>query len=145
MDKALFDTDIYIDWINVGSHEELVVRRSVMRFMSSVVLMELRAGTQRAADERLVERLHDVASRTGRIVVPSAQSFWQAGRIIQQMRLKFDYDVKKRVTIVNDVLIALSCLQIGAILFTRNTRDFRAIQSLLPFQLVVVENPTTRE
>jgi predicted nucleic acid-binding protein len=142
MDKAVFDTDIYIDWMNMGFHEDLVVRRSVLRFMSSVVLMELRAGARRTPDERLVQRLHDVASKTGRIVTPTTESFWHAGRVIRQLRRTFDYDVKKQMTIVNDALIALSCLQIGAILFTRNARDFQSIQRLLPLRLVIVNGFT---
>ncbi len=35
-------------------------------------------------------------------------------------------------------LIALSSLQIGATVVTRNERDFRAIQEIVPFSLLVV-------
>jgi hypothetical protein len=40
---------------------------------------------------------------------------------------------------VNDVLIALSARSIGATVMTQNGNDYRAIQSVEPFQLVIVE------
>jgi predicted nucleic acid-binding protein len=39
---------------------------------------------------------------------------------------------------VNDCLIALSSRQVGATVITRNERDFRLIQQVAPFSLVVV-------
>jgi predicted nucleic acid-binding protein len=42
---------------------------------------------------------------------------------------------------VNDVLIALSARATGAVVVTRNERDFRAIQAIRPFRLELVPAP----
>ena len=41
MERAIFDTDLYIDWIRTGLREELILEASLLRYMSSVILMEL--------------------------------------------------------------------------------------------------------
>ena len=40
MEKVVFDADLYIDWINVDRHEDLLLNRQFLRYMSTVVLME---------------------------------------------------------------------------------------------------------
>ena len=44
MERVVFDTDLYIDWLQDGAREELMVSGPFLRHMSAVVLMELRAG-----------------------------------------------------------------------------------------------------
>lgn len=44
----------------------------------------------------------------------------------------------RALTIVNDVLIALSARSIGATVVTQNESHYRAIQAIRPFRLVVV-------
>ena len=41
MERAIFDTDLYIDWIRAELREELILEASLLRYMSSVILMEL--------------------------------------------------------------------------------------------------------
>lgn len=139
IERVIFDTDLYIDWINAGRHEDLLLKRSFLRYMSTVVLMELRAGAVRRPDQRLVKRLRDVFTGTGRLLNPSPDTFWEAGRVLFLLQRAFRYDLKKRSQIVNDILIALSSRQIGATVITRNARDFQAIRHLVPFRLAVVE------
>ena len=75
MEKVVFDTDLYIDWINVGRHEDLLLERSFLRYMSTVVLMELRAVAVSRRGQKLVEHLHEIFARTGRLLNPSPQTF----------------------------------------------------------------------
>jgi len=139
VEKVLFDTDLYIDWINAGRHEDLLLKRPFLRYMSTVVLMELRAGAARRGDQRLVEGLYETFARTGRLLNPAPQTFWEAGRALLMLQRVFRYDLRKRFQIVNDTLIALSTRQIGATLITRNARDFLAIHQVVPFRVVVVD------
>jgi predicted nucleic acid-binding protein len=44
----------------------------------------------------------------------------------------------RRASLVNDVLIALTCRAIGATLFTANGRDFEAVRDVRELQLSVV-------
>lgn len=84
------------------------------------MLMELRAGAFTTPTRRVVDSLHETFSRTRRLVSPTAETFWQAGQLLSTVQQRFCYDLKKRLRLVNDCLIALSCRQIGAALFTRN-------------------------
>jgi hypothetical protein len=58
MERIIFDTDLYIDWLQEGAREELMVSGPFLRYMSTVVLMELRAGAFTPASTRTVEDLH---------------------------------------------------------------------------------------
>lgn len=138
MERVVFDTDLYIDWLRDGAREEVVVEAPFLRYMSTVVLMELRAGAFTTATVRAVEDLHASFSRTQRLLAPTPETFWRAGAILATVQRRFGYDLKKRSRLVNDCLIALSSRQIGATVFTRNERDFAVIRRIIPFKLVVV-------
>ncbi len=47
------------------------------------------------------------------------------------------FDLRTRFRLVNDCLIALSSRQVGATVVTPNERDFRLIQRVVPFSLVI--------
>ena len=138
MERVLFDTDLYIDWLQEGAREELLVGGPFLRYMSTVVLMELRAGAFIPVTTRAVEDLHTTFSRTRRLLTPTSETFWQVGAILATLQRRFGYDLKKRLRLVNDCLIALSSRQIGATVFTHNGQDFAAIRQITPFKLVVV-------
>ena len=138
MEHVVFDTDLYIDWLREGAREELMVGAPFLRYMSTVVLMELRAGALTPATTRAVEDMHTTFSRTRRLLTPTPQTFWQAGAVLATLRRRFGYDLKKRSRLVNDCLIALSSRQIGATVFTHNGQDFATIRRVAPFKLVVV-------
>ena len=138
MERVVFDTDLYIDWLQEGLREELIVEGPFLRYMSTVVLMELRAGVFTPASTRAVEDLYTTFSRTRRLLTPTSETFWQAGSVLTMLQRRFGYNLKKRIRLVNDCLLALSSRQIGATVFTRNGRDFAAIRRVVPFKLVVV-------
>ncbi|MGE0822195.1 MAG: type II toxin-antitoxin system VapC family toxin [Candidatus Binatia bacterium] len=138
MERVVFDTDLYIDWLRDGAREEVVVESSFLRYMSTVVLMELQAGAFAPAATRAVEDLHTTFVRTRRLLAPTPETFWQVGVLLATLQRRFGYDLKKRTRLVNDCLIALSSRQIGATVFTHNGRDFAAIRRVVPFKLVVV-------
>jgi predicted nucleic acid-binding protein len=138
MERVVFDTDLYIDWLQEGAREELMISGPFLRYMSTVVLMELRAGAFIPAARRAVGDLHATFSRTRRLLVPTPDTFWRAGAVLAALQSRFGYDLKRRIRLVNDCLIALSSRQIGATVFTHNRRDFTAIRQIVPFKLVVV-------
>ena len=138
MERVVFDTDLYIDWIHAGLREDLFLERSFLRHMSTVVLLELRAGAFAPAAARAVDNLHAVFFRTRRLLAPTPETFWQTGDILRTLQRRRGYDLKKRFRLINDCLIALSSRQIGATVFTHNARDFEAIRQVLPFKLVIV-------
>lgn len=137
MRHVIIDTNVYIDWFNTRRHEAVVAQSGVVFHLSAVVLMELRAGAS-GRDVLAVDRLEKTFRKARRILLPSFAVFSEAGEILRRLRVERHYDLGARQSIVNDVLIALSARSIGAMVATRNERDFRAIQSLRRFDLRVV-------
>lgn len=129
--KVLFDTSIYVDWLNRGLHENLVLSRGFVRYLSPVVLMELRAGVRRPATEKWVDALCRTHAGAGRIVPLRTELFDRAGKVLA--RLPGD----TRRALARDVLVALSARAVGAVVLTRD-KDFERIQAVEAFELEVV-------
>ena len=138
MERVVFDSDLYIDWIEGGLREELLLARRLVRYMSTVVLLELQAGALEPAGAQAVRDLYRAFRQTGRLLSPSHDTFWRAGFVLRTLQQRHGYDLRRRFRLVNDSLIALSSRQIGATVLTRNERDFQIIQQIVPFSLAVV-------
>ena len=138
MRRLVIDTNIYVDWFNAGRHEDILVQRDTVKHLSAVVLMELRAGALSSSDRRLVQRVESAFDKAGRILVPSRAVFSEAGDALRRLQAARGFRIETNHSIVNDVLIALSARSIGATVVTQNERDYRAIQSVRPFQLLIV-------
>ena len=138
MRRLVIDTDVYIDWLNEGRHEDVLFQRDAVKYLSAVVLMELRAGAVSRADRRLVQRLETAFERAGRILTPSRAHFAEAGDTLRRLQIEAGYNTRGSRSIANDVLIALSARSIGATVVTRNGRDYRAIERVRSFRLTVV-------
>jgi hypothetical protein len=138
MRRVVIDTNIYVDWINHGRHDEVIFERETVKHLSAVVLMQLRAGAFSPRDRRLLRRFEAAFERAGRILTPSRVVFAEAGEALRKLQVDRGYDIGASHSIANDVLIALSARSIGATVVTQNGRDYRAIQAVRPFRLAVV-------
>jgi predicted nucleic acid-binding protein len=136
--RLVIDTNVFVDWMNTGRHENVLFEKGSVKYLSAVVLMELRAGAFRPADRRVLARFEAAFAKAGRVLVPSASVFADAGETLRRLQATKGYDLASRHSIVNDVLIALSARSRGAVVVTQNERDFRAIQGLRPFRLEIV-------
>lgn len=139
MRRIVVDTNIYIDWFNARRHEEVLFRRDVVKHLSAVVLMELYAGAVSDADRWHTRRVESSFARVGRIVVPTRAVFVEAGHVLRRLQSRRGFGGERRHTIGPDILIALSARTIGATVVTQNARHYRAIQSVCPFQLEIVQ------
>jgi len=138
MHRLVIDSGVYIDWLNARRHEDILFGPGNVKYLSAVVLMELRAGAFSTPDRRLVQRLETTFHRAGRILAPTSAIFAQTGDVLRRLQSERGYNIKGGHSIVNDVLIALSARSIGAIVATQNARDFRAIQTIRSFPLKLV-------
>lgn len=138
MRPVVFDSDLYIDWIEAGLHQELMLDRSLTRYMSTVVLLELQAGALTAASADAVGTLYKTFGRTGRLLVPSAETYWRAGSVLRILQARHKINLRRRIRLANDCLIALSARQVGATLLTRNVRDYQLIRQVTPFAFIAV-------
>jgi predicted nucleic acid-binding protein len=129
MKRILLDTNVYIDFLNSGQHEALVLGAGLVRHMSAVVLMELEAGATTPAARRTVSQLARAFEKFGRLHAPPGSAWPQAGGILR--RLRSSGREVRRASLVNDVLIALTAREIGATLVTGDVSDFGAIRRIL--------------
>jgi predicted nucleic acid-binding protein len=131
--KVVLDTNLYIDWVNRGLREDRMVGAGLVRYLSAVVIMELRAGARTQAGRSAVDRLVRAYAAGDRLVTPSRAVFERAGSALR--RLKLAGREVRSAAFVNDVLIALSARAIGATVVTANVGDFEAIRQIDPFAL----------
>jgi predicted nucleic acid-binding protein len=131
--KVVLDTNVYIDWINRGLREDLMLGPGMVRYLSAVVVMELRAGAHTRAGRASIDQLVRAYTSGSRLIAPSRLVFDRAGSLLRKLRLA-GRDVRS-ASFVNDLLIALSAKMIGAAVVTANVTDFEAIRDVEPFVL----------
>jgi len=131
--KVVLDTNLYIDWINRGLREDVMLGPGLVRYLSAVVVMELRAGTHTRAGRTSIDQLVRAYASGSRLISPSRLVFDQAGSLLRKLKLA-GQDVRS-ASFVNDVLIALTARLIGAVVLTANLRDFEAIRRFEVFEL----------
>ena len=132
--KIVFDTNIYVDRFRIGRLEDLFAHAPT-QYLSSIVVMELLAGSGTSAARRVVERLIHSHQSTGRLLVPSHLIYERAGSVMRQLRE--GGRETRQASLVNDVLIALTVRSSGATLYTAD-RDFLAIREVVDFRLEIV-------
>ncbi len=138
MQHVVFDSDLYIDWIEAGLHQGLILDRTLIQHLSTVVLLELQAGALTAATADTVGALYKTFGQTGRLLAPSAETYWRAGSALRTLQIQHKINLQRRLRLANDCLIAFSTRQIGATLLTRNARDYQLIRQVAPFSFIVV-------
>jgi predicted nucleic acid-binding protein len=132
--KVVLDTNLYIGWMNEGLHEALMVGPGLVRYLVAVVQMELRVGATMLPARRALDQLVRPYRAGGRILVPDAETFDHAGRVLQKLR-ETGREIR-RASLV-DVMIALCARSIGAALYTADT-DYQAIRAVVEFKLEMV-------
>jgi predicted nucleic acid-binding protein len=135
---VVFDTNILVDWLNRRAHEEIILGAGIVRYMSAVVLMELRVGAGDRRSLRVVDQLSRQFTSAGRVIAPTPKQFDEAGTLLR--RLKSAGREIRRASLVNDLLIALSARRVGATLYTQD-RDFESLGHLVGIQVVFPPKP----
>jgi predicted nucleic acid-binding protein len=133
--KVLLDTNLYVDWLNSGNHEDLFLGRGLVRYHSAVVQMELRIGARGVAEARALDQLERRFVAGGRLHVPDAAVYRMTADVLRRLR-KAGREIRQ-AAFVHDVLLAASARALGATLFTRDM-DFETIAKVLQFNYTVV-------
>jgi predicted nucleic acid-binding protein len=125
--KVLLDTNVFVDYLRANLHSEWVFGSvsHTIRFLSTIVLMELRLGADTPRRERAVERIL-AAFPAGRLVAPAPRLYDHAGRLFRAIH-GAGAGIDDRLGPMNDILIALSAREIGATVVTSNLKDFDRI------------------
>lgn len=138
MRRVVIDTNLYIDWLNEGRHQEVLFQRDAVKYLSSVVVLELYAGAFSPGDRRVLRGIVAAFERADRMLVPSGEVWEDAGHVLRALRTSRGPAGAGYPSLVNDVLIALSARSIGATVTTSNERDFAAICRVRPFKLAII-------
>lgn len=131
--KYVLDTNLYIGAIRDPDKEAaldaFLERNAPGTYMSAVVMQELRAGAITDASARALDKgIFEVFERRGRVSGPSVLCFKECGRILAALFRQDSVPFKKRPrSLVNDILIALTCRENGMTLLT-DDGDFKIIR-----------------
>ena len=136
--KKLIDTNIFIDRFEDPELFRGIFQSPGLALLSAVVLMELRAGAHDRQALNAVHQLHYFFRKADRIVVPSVADYEKAGMIVAQLQKVRGYEIKKLASMTNDCLIAASAKSSGAVVYSRNRKDFEAIQDVFDCRVEVV-------
>lgn len=139
MAKIVLDTSVYIPLLRQGKQPGSIIQtRGSTLYLSAVVAQELYAGAGDATTKNAIEQLVQAFQKHDRFVVPTAEEWLSCGTVLAKIGRKYGYESIKKGRLVNDVLIALNCKQVGAILLTTNHKDFQTIHSFVSFQFIGV-------
>jgi predicted nucleic acid-binding protein len=124
---VLLDTNVFIDYLRADLHAHWIFGGvgNTIRFLSAVVLMELRLGADTRRRKRAVDRIQ-TAFPTSRLIAPLPPMFDHAGRLFRAL-YGDGSGLADRLGPMNDLLIALTARQMGATLVTSNLQEFRQI------------------
>jgi predicted nucleic acid-binding protein len=116
MIKKLIDTNIFIDrFLDPNLYKDIFLSEGLV-YLSSIVLMELRAGANTKEALKSVNELFNFFRSVDRVIVPAEKDYERAGEIASNLQSVKGYDIKKSASITNDCLIAASTRSIGAAL-----------------------------
>lgn len=135
--KVLLDTNVFVDYLRQDLHAEWVFGRTgkILRFLSSVVVFELRFGANTPRRLRAVQGVLR-AFPAARVVAPAPELFLRAAVVFRALHGDGAH-LADRLGPVNDVLIALTARSIGAAVVTSNLNEFGRIAEHLPGLLVL--------
>jgi predicted nucleic acid-binding protein len=136
--RYVFDTNVYIQCM---LNREFALRHAdsyssylPATFFSSVVAQELLVGCTDELATRRVQNFLSPFERVGRIVNPAYGDWKEAARIVVRIGMRRKDLRSKKVALVNDAMIALSCRRIGATLVTLNIQDFETLRRFTSFR-----------
>lgn len=104
-------------------------------YLSAVVAAELRAGVpNRKLRVQLEEEVLGPYLRRGRVVTPTERSWAALGHVLATLGERDGLRAAQTPrSFVFDILVAQSCREVGAVLISRNARDFARIAKITPF------------
>ena len=134
MQHVLLDSPIYVAALRA---EDAILRleritAGTMLWLSAVVLEELYAGAG-GRDREYVERLESRFRQIGKILVPDLDDWVYAGKVLERLAFKYDFEKIGRGRLTNDALIAMSAARMGIRVITANEKDFRRLAEFRSF------------
>jgi predicted nucleic acid-binding protein len=135
--KAIPDTSFLIEHFRKETVQEafLNLNRYYHIAFSSVVLMELLAGAFDPKERKLIDQI----ARNFTVISVTAQQRFLCGEIMQKLSKDKKVDRERVRGLLADILIAISVRGTGAVLITRNEKDFKLIREVYDFKYLTVD------
>ncbi len=135
--KAVPDTSFLVEHFRRKAVQEafLNLTRYYHVSFSSVVLMELIAGAFDPKERKLLEQI----ARNFTVIAVTERQWFRCGEIMMKLRRDKKIDRERVKGLLADILIAVSVRDAGAVLITRNEKDFKLIRDVYDFKYLTVE------
>ena len=134
--KAIPDTSFLIEHFRKGTVQEafLNLTRYYHVAFSSVVLMELLAGAFDPKEQKLIDQI----IRNFTVISVTERQWFLSGDIMMKLRRDKKIDRARIKGLLAYILIALSVRDTGAVLITKNEKDFKLIREVYEFKYIAV-------
>jgi predicted nucleic acid-binding protein len=134
--KAVPDTSFLIEHFRKETVQEafLNLTRYYHVAFSSVVLMELLAGAFDPKEQKLLDQI----ARNFTVVSVTERQWFTGGEIMMKLRRDKKIDRERIKGLLADILIAVSVRDTGAVLITKNEKDFKLISEVYDFKYLTV-------
>ena len=96
--------------------------------------MELFSGAFDKKEQKLIEQI----KKNFTVISVSENQWYLAGDVMLKLRRDKKIDSLRIRSLLADILLAVSARDIGAILITKNEKDFKLIREVLDFKYIVV-------
>jgi predicted nucleic acid-binding protein len=135
--KAVPDTSFLIEHFRKGAVQDAFfeLTRYYQIVFSSVVLMELFSGAYDPKERKLIERIR----RNFTVISVTERQWYLCGDVMMKLRREHKIDPVRIKGLLPDTLLAVSARGIGALLITKNEKDFKLINEVIDFGYIVVE------
>ena len=134
--KYTLDTNLFIDGFRSEEAQAEVfafLKRALpFTYLSAVVMQELAAGARTTEAAREVQRgVFEPFERRRRVFTPSPAAFVESGRAVAAVASREGWKaLDENPSLLNDALIAASCLEQGMTLITKDG-DFKRFEPFL--------------
>ena len=134
--KAVLDTYFLVEHFRKGTvyNTFLNLNRFYHITFSSVVLMELLSGAYDHKEQKLIDQIKNNFA----VITVTERQWYVAGNIMRKLRVDKKIDPLRIKNLLADIIIAISARDIGAVLITKNEKDFKLISEALDFKYVAV-------
>jgi predicted nucleic acid-binding protein len=135
--KAVPDTSFLVEHFRKKEVQDafLSLTRYYHVAFSSVVLMELFAGAFDPKEQKLLEQI----ARNFTVISVTERQWFLCGEIMMKLRRDKKIDRERVRGLLADILIAVSVRDAGAVLITRNEKDFKLIREVYEFKYLTAE------
>ncbi len=135
--RAVPDTSFLVDHFRKETVQNafLNLTRSYHIAFSSVVLMELIAGAYDPKERKVLDQI----AKNFTVISVTERQWFLCGEIMMKLRRDKKIDRARTKGLLADILIAVSVRDAGAVLITKNEKDFKLIREVCDFKYLSID------